>query len=212
MGRLKKGMLGEVSGKVGTIVGSTWKGKGVVRTTPDRKSNKQSDKQLVNQSKFGTGSAFIYTMGNLLDITYRYLAEDKTPRNAALSNLMKNAITGSYPKFLIDFPKVNFSIENGLHNAANASAASTLPGLVSFNWTFEGTDHSSPRDKAMLVAYSESEKEGEYNTAAAQRDDLLGHLKLPEFRGQSVHTWIIFISEDQSKISGTKYTGLVEVV
>ena len=212
MGRLREGMLGQVQGKVGPVVGTTWKGKGVIRAKGVRRNNKQSEKQLVNQAKFGLASAFIYTMGNLVEITYRHLASGKTAKNAALSNLIHNAIIGTYPDFAIDFSKVNFSIQNGLHNVTEASAASTLPGLVSFNWTFEGkTDFASRRDKAMVVAYCDTDKKGEYNTAAAQRDDLLASLKVPHFRGKAVHTWIIFIAEDQSKISGTKYTGLVQV-
>src|SRR5215218_9150048 len=168
MGRLQQGMPGHVRGKVGTVVGTTWKGKGVIRAKPVRRNKKQSEKQLVNQAKFGLGSAFIYTMGNLLEITYRHLAEGRTAKNAAMSNLLQNAITGNYPDFAIDFPKVNFSIENGLHNTSNAAAASTLPGLVSFSWNFDvSTDHAKPWDKVMLVAYCDARKAGTYNSAAA---------------------------------------------
>ena len=213
MARVRQnGMLGSVQGKVGNVVRTRWKDKEVLRAKGVRRSKKLSETQLNNRSKFGLGSTFVCDMGNLFDITYRQLAIGKTARNAALSNLMQNAITGSSPNYAIDYARVNFSVGNGLNNVADAEASSVLPGMVRFSWTdLSRNDKTKFSDKAMLVAYSTSMERGTYNTAAADRDDLVANLKMAHFRGETVHTWIIFISEDQSRISETKYTGLVEI-
>src|SRR6476659_3033145 len=115
MARIQQnGMLGSVQGKVCNVVRTRWKNKEVLRAKGVRRSKKLSETQLNNRSKFGLGSTFVCDMGGLFDITYRQLAIGKTARNAALSNLMQNAITGTSPNYEIDYAKVNFSVGNGL--------------------------------------------------------------------------------------------------
>ena len=53
MGTFEKGVLGGFNGKVGTVVGSTWKGKSVMRSKPpSKRSGPPSAAQLVVQAKF----------------------------------------------------------------------------------------------------------------------------------------------------------------
>lgn len=52
MGRLDKGLLGGYTGKLGTTVGSTWKGINVVRTYQPNVANPRSDKQVAHRSLF----------------------------------------------------------------------------------------------------------------------------------------------------------------
>ncbi len=60
MGTFEKGYLGGFSGKVGTAVGSTWKGLNVLRSRPPRKRKGQpSDLQLQSQAKFGLITNFL---------------------------------------------------------------------------------------------------------------------------------------------------------
>lgn len=52
MGRLDKGLLGGYTGKLGTTVGSTWKGINVVRTYQPNVANPRSDRQVEHRSLF----------------------------------------------------------------------------------------------------------------------------------------------------------------
>lgn len=52
MGRLDKGLLGGYTGKVGTTVGSTWKGINVVRTYQPNVANPRSEKQVSHRNLF----------------------------------------------------------------------------------------------------------------------------------------------------------------
>ena len=62
MGRLDKGLLGGYTGKLGTTVGSTWKGINVVRTYQPNVANPRSDKQVEHRSLFSQVTA----IGSLL--------------------------------------------------------------------------------------------------------------------------------------------------
>lgn len=52
MGIIKKGVLGGFSGKVGNVVGASWKGIDYIRTKPDHVFNPNTPKQQAQRSKF----------------------------------------------------------------------------------------------------------------------------------------------------------------
>lgn len=52
MGLIKKGILDGVSGKVGNVIGASWKGIDYIRTKPDHVKNPNTRKQQAQRSKF----------------------------------------------------------------------------------------------------------------------------------------------------------------
>ena len=52
MARITKGILGGFSGKVGLVVGASWRGQDIIRSTPKPSSKPPSEKQLLQQLKF----------------------------------------------------------------------------------------------------------------------------------------------------------------
>ena len=62
MGTIKQGILGGFSGKVGTVVGSTWKSIHYMRALAVSISNPRTEKQQNQRSKFATTINFVKTM------------------------------------------------------------------------------------------------------------------------------------------------------
>lgn len=52
MARITKGILGGFSGKVGTVVGASWRGQDIIRSMPKPSSRKATGKQMLQQLKF----------------------------------------------------------------------------------------------------------------------------------------------------------------
>lgn len=52
MATLSKGILGGFSGKVGPVVGATWRGMDVIRSRPKSSRRTPSERQLEQQLKF----------------------------------------------------------------------------------------------------------------------------------------------------------------
>ncbi|MDP9040682.1 MAG: DUF6266 family protein [Bacteroidota bacterium] len=52
MGTIVKGILGGFSGKVGTVVGSSWKGLAVMKSVPGPRKGSPTLLQLEQQAKF----------------------------------------------------------------------------------------------------------------------------------------------------------------
>lgn len=58
MGKIKQGILGGFSNKVGTVVGSSWKGIAVMRSMPLSVANPRTTAQVANRSSFAAISRF----------------------------------------------------------------------------------------------------------------------------------------------------------
>jgi len=65
MATFNKGILGAFYGKVGTVIGSTWRGKDVMRSLP-RKSGKQASLlQQMQRDRFALVANFLLPIGTI---------------------------------------------------------------------------------------------------------------------------------------------------
>lgn len=62
-----KGILGNIHGKVGTIIGFMWRGRYYIRSIPHRSKKPESDKQVMCRSKFGIVSTFASKFRNFVN-------------------------------------------------------------------------------------------------------------------------------------------------
>jgi len=207
MGTYEKGILGPVNGTVGPVVGANWRGINYLRSNSKRRSGSFTQPQLEQQAKFGLVVKFTAPLKSLLSVTYRDYAVEKTGANSATANILKNAITGSYPAFSISYPLVLVS-RGDLPNAPGASATAA-PGIINFSWTSnEGIGKASATDKSILVAYCPDLSMAVYTLQGAGRGAEAATLDVSLFKGHKVHTWLAFIGADRNAdVSNSVYTG-----
>jgi hypothetical protein len=150
-------------------------------------------------------------MTGLLSISFRDYAVMKTGINRALSYVLKNVITGTYPAFEINYSLALVS-RGDLPNALGPAVTSGAGSLVTFSWTDNsGVGIAKPTDQCILVAYCPALKQAIYTTAGGLRSALTGELNLLPFSGQPVETWIGFISDDGHNVATSIFTGEVSV-
>lgn len=213
MARISKGILGPVNGLVGTVVGSTWRGIDYVRSKPVRSSSATpSQAQLDQRFKFRLVVNFIQTMGALLDYTFKDYAVKKTGRNSATSYLLKNAITGASPAFTLDYSQVLIS-RGDLPKAAGASATAGIDRSVTFSWANNaGTGKALETDKAIVVVYCPMLDHSIYSVTDATRRTGTTNIDTSAFSGQTVHTWMGFLSANGKEVANSVYTGQLVIV
>jgi predicted transporter len=207
MGTIDKGILGGFSGKVGNVVGGNWKGIDYMRSKASRRNFKPTQRQLEQQLKFGLAIRFAQTFGGLAEISFGNFAVRKTGINSAVSYILKNAITGLYPAFSIDYANVLIS-RGDMPNVLAPSVTVGAGSVVTWKWT----DNSSvgiarANDQALLAAYCPAFNQCIYTTGSASRSALTDSLNLGSFSGQDVHCWIGFISENGENVAGSLYNG-----
>ena len=212
MGKIAQGVLGGFSGKVGNIVGGTWKGIDYMRIKPANVSNPKTQGQLDQRSKFSTVLKFLQPLTDFLKVGFKLYAIKMTQFNSAMSYNLNNAITGTYPNFTIDYTKALVS-RGSLVGAAGAAAASSSASVVEFTWTDNsGSGNALGTDKALLVIYNATKGYAVYDSAGASRATQAQNLTVPsDFSGDSVEAFIGFVSEDGKEVANSVYIGSVTV-
>jgi hypothetical protein len=213
MGIIKQGVLGGFSGKVGTVIGSSWKGLAVMRGLTIAKSGKRTALQLQQQAKFALMIKFLQPLSALLDRTFDSFAVGMTGVNKALSYNIQNAITGVFPALTVDYPMVLLS-RGDLPRAAVAAAASAVAGKLDFTWTDNsGLGKALATDIAFVAVFCEPLGHWIYSQqTGASRGAGTYSLDVPAFSGRPVHTYLGFVSANGRTFSDTVYAGLVNVL
>lgn len=208
MGKISQGVLGGFSGKVGNVVGGSWKGIDYMRIMPANVANPRSPGQVDQRSKFTTVLQFLQPMTDFLKVGFKLYAKNMTQFNNAMSYNLLNAITGVYPNFTIDYRNALLSRGN-LTGPRDANVVSTNPGAVDFDWVDNsGSGNAQATDKAMLVVYNSTKREAVYTTAGEDRSRTAQSLSIPlEYRGDTVYVFMAFISEDGRNVSNSIYLG-----
>lgn len=211
MGTINKGILGGFSGKVGSVIGGTWKGIDYMRSKGNNRNSNPTEKQLSQQLKFALTMRFVQPMAGLLDISFRNFAIMMTGINSAFAYTIKNAITGVYPSFEIDYELALVS-RGDLPNVLAPAVTSGVGSLLTFSWTDNsGVGIAKATDKAILVAYCPTLRQAIYTTDGGLHSDMTGELNLLPFSGLAVETWIGFIAENGRNVATSIFTGEVTV-
>lgn len=207
MGTIKKGILGGFSGTVGTVVGANWRGIDYMRSRTNRRSFTSSQKQIEQQQKFKLISQFQQPINGLLNQTFTSYAVKMTGANSALGYNLRNAVSGTYPDYAVDYSL--FLVSRGdLQNGQNPSATAGGNGLVNFAWTNNaGSGKAQPTDKAILVVCCPELQQFVYTLDGADRSEETASFDVSAFTGKTVQAWIGFTSDTGTSIATSIYMG-----
>jgi hypothetical protein len=208
MGKMNNGILDDFSGTIGKVVGSKWRGVTYMRAKSKKRTGALSDAQLEQQAKFAVAGKFSQSMNDLLTLGFKDQAIKMTGKNYGQSLILRDAITGAYPDFQIDYSKVLLS-KGKLPRIKKPVTAPEANGIIKFTWTNDaGNKLAKANDQAILIAYCPEENETEYAFGPA-RDAGTGTLDLAEFSGKKVHTWLSFMSANGKLLANSVYCGEV---
>lgn len=207
MAQIPNGILGGISGTVGSVVGGSWRGIPYIRSKAPRRTDNPTPAQQAQRAKFALVGRFVYTLSSLLDFSCKAYAIRMTGTNSVVSYLMQHAITGTSPDFTLDFSKVLIS-RGELPGVLDPAVVAAGNGMVRFSWTDNSDSNmASANDRAILVVHCPALQQSLYTTVGAYRRAGTYTLEATAFSGQQVHTWVGFISEDGELAADSIYTG-----
>ena len=154
MGIIKQGILGGFSGKVGSVIGSSWKGISTMRGIAASVANPQTSGQLAQRQKFSLVMGFLQPLAEFLKTGFKSFAVKMTGVNAAMGYNLRHAVQGAYPDCTIDYANALVARGN-LAGSLNQAAAAGAAGTIVFTWD-DNSDEvgASAGDKALLVVYN----------------------------------------------------------
>lgn len=169
MGTIKQGILGGFSGKVGTVIGSSWKGISYMRGRAQNVKNPRTERQMEQRSKFALTLDFLKPITPFVRTGFKAYASKQTAFNAAMSYIVKNAISGTYPNYAINF--TNVLVSRGALETAKEPSAEVSAGFV---------HHQDPhRDQRQRSAHRPDDA---VNLQCQQRRSRVQHGRCSTFR------------------------------
>lgn len=208
MGKISQGILGGVSGKVGNVIGGSWKSINYLRVKPSSVANPRTEGQVNQRTKFTLALEYLQPNKEFLKIGYKAFATKKSEFNAAMSYVLNNAVNGTAPNFTIDYSQALLS-RGSLSTALNPSMDLTTAGQVDFTWGDNSSEgNANATDKAMLLVYNPSKKESVIITNGATRSTGSETVTIPTSYGRdTLEVFMAFVSEDGSQVSNSVYLG-----
>ena len=211
MGTIKQGILGGFSGKVGTVVGSSWKGLSYMRGQAQSVKNPRTAKQMAQRDKFALVLSFIRPIQSFIKVGFKTYAVHQSEFNAAMSYTLKNAIKGTYPSFTIDYAQAMVS-RGSLAKPLNIQKQNN-DNEIAVSWQDNsGTANALDTDFAMIMAYNADKQEAVYDMTSTCRGDEGSSLRYPsDWVGDTVHVYLAFVSEDGTLVSDSEYVGSMTI-
>ena len=208
---MAKVINGLIVGKVGNLVYYIQDGRQCLRSLPIKNNRLPTLKELNCRNNMKLAQDFLGRMLAFLRIGFAEIAGQKKdkPYNQAVSALIKNAITGTYPDRTVD-PALVVVAKGNLRLPVDAGM--TLVGnelVFTWNATLEKAwPHAN--DRVMLLAYEEEDRDCIYNLAGVQRRVGTDRLTVSNsWMGKRIQTYLAFRSESGALCSDSVYTGSV---
>lgn len=202
MARLLTGIEGPFIGKVGTVIGSSWKGIPYIKSKPVKKRKARNKKIHPTQSRFAMAHYWLKPLLLFVREGFKDYSSTVEGFNAAKSHLIKLAIKEKDGEFMIDPSLVQLSFGD-LPLPSHISVTKQKDNTLVFEWDTD-SNGASPYDQVMVLAYDP--KTGKANMLTTGQFRSVGKEEL-NVDGSPYHVYIAFNAHDRSRRSGTVYLG-----
>ena len=212
MGKIKSGILGGFSGKVGAVIGSSWRGIAYMRSMPQSVRNPRTLLQRTYRQRFAVAVNFLKTVNTALQIGWKSCAQKKQSAfNAAMSYTIEKAIVGNYPNFSIDPAKALIS-RGSLPSAFETELGSTGNGVL-LKWTDNsGVGSASASDRVLAAVVNHSRGEAVTVTGGVARETGRQTVVTPlTWTDCDVDCYLGFISQE-GEVSDSVYMGSITII
>lgn len=212
MGKYKNGINGPFSGKVGSVVGSSWHEVDYMRGMPNvPRTKKSTEPQIDQQSVLSVASHFMSSMKNAIQFGFNVGKTGQSFYSSASSYLMKNAIDKTTSPFSIIYSEVLVT-KGEYPGAKNASAVAGGAGEIVFSWKDNtGIGVAKAKDKVVLFIYSSRQNAFYFKYGLAYRSDETVSLNVDVFKGETVQTYISFMERGETEVSSSVFAGEIVI-
>ena len=208
MATLSKGILGGFSGKVGPVVGATWRGMDVIRSRPKSSKRTPSERQLEQQLKFKLAISFLQPIKNIQSRFFGSGSGVKSRVNMAVSYTISTAI-----QMVAGLPELIYNkvlITRGELTSFRNPELTTQPGgVLHLEWEDNSTQgDAAPKDQVSIVCYCAELNNWEIYEGIVMRSDLMADVTLPAYYlGKTMEVYAFLNNEKQTAASTSLYLG-----
>ncbi len=207
MGKIKKGILGGFSGKVGNVVGANWIGIDYMRAMPASVANPKTASQEEVRDGFKTCTRFLlqFGIGNL-NVMFKPFRVHMSPFNAAMKYAYKNCLQGSGLVHTIDY----LQFKPGNDNVMSSLSVTPSAGSVNINYALSVTPSAAEVENIPPQAVILNIDKGECISAIDSLDDYTtsqGQISWADvpaaWSGDDCYLFFFYTNADHTKIYQT---------
>ncbi|WP_313100513.1 DUF6266 family protein [Epilithonimonas sp.] len=208
MATLSKGILGGFSGKVGPVVGATWRGMDVIRSRPKSSRRTPSERQLEQQLKFKLAISFLQPIKSIQSLYFGTGTGVKSRVNMAVSYTISTAI-----QMVAGLPELIYNkvlITRGELTSFRNPVLTTQPGgVLHLEWEDNSTQgDAAPKDQVSIVCYCAELNNWEIYEGIVMRSELMADVTLPAYcLGKTMEVYAFLNNEKQTAASTSLYLG-----
>lgn len=203
MSKIPQGILGGMSGKIGGVVGSSWKGINVLKTKPLSVANPNTAEQIAQRTKFSNSVGFAK---QILSDYIKPLWDRFAGQMSGFNAFIKANITEFEDE--IPLSSGDFVLGQGrmAATAIDSIEANALDQIVTISWTDDaGNGFKLSEDEVFAIAVNETKKQvGKPVTIKSRADGLIDAV-LPETAeaGNVITAYLCFRRVDGTVVSQT---------
>lgn len=205
------GINGNFKGKVGTVIGSSWKGKPYMKSLHSPRTIPPHKEEQRNRNKFGMAHRWLKPeeVKDFVRAGFKGYSPTVEGFLAAKSCLLKNSFTSDGEEMIIDPALAQVSYGN-LPLPANICAVKIAPDEVQITWDALGKNTEGACDQLMILAYDIENGEATSNITGQFRYVGTDTLEIPPAKPErTYHIYAAFVAADRSCQSASVYLGTV---
>lgn len=209
MAKLKPGLFGHPTGRMGNTVFYTLYGQGVCRSIGEQ-NDPSTPKQKARRTRMSLTMEILKPLQKFIKQGFEHKAKGTVcnPFNLATSYNIQHALQGEYPNLSIDYTKIKLS-SGTLPLAKDLKITKTDEGLqVSWDGTHQWAGDQYD-DLVMVALYHPKDKNASIFLNAGKRDQGVCdvHLDQEKWMDEPIEAYLCFKSADGTSVSDSVYLG-----
>jgi hypothetical protein len=206
MGILKQGILGGISGSVGNVTGSSWKGIAVIKAKPLSVANPKTSAQVAQRGKFSNAVAFAKEiLSAVIKPLWDRFAQQKSGFNAFIQENI-DLFASAMPSTPADLVISKGKMEKTVIASVVPSAGSNEVGITWADDSGEGMKLATDVPFAVVVNETTEEIVGYSGEGSVDREDLSVTVSLDSVStGDVLRCYLAFRRADGTVVSNTDY-------
>ena len=209
MAKLRHGILGPLTGKIGPVVAVLRNKKVYIRALPKKSNKPRTEKQIASQEKFKLVHQVIRPLKPYLCEGFKHLVFYKTAMDLAFTLNYHRAVLGTYPDLQVDYSQL--VIAEGRLLPLKDPLMVLAPGnQLKISWAVEWRPYSKYDDQVMLVLYCPalSLADGSIHMGIRFQQECLFTIN-KRMKGHDVHVFVVLIAGNGNEASNSQYLGRV---
>ena len=207
MGKCNQGVFGNWVKRVGNVVGRVVNGQNIYSIYQPNVSNPQTETQKQIRTKFRMLTKLGSMIGGFLAIGLLKSKGDGTWLSRFISVNFANGITGTWPEYELNFPKLILS--QGNVDLPYNPAAQVQGSDINNTWTDNsGIGNAQDNDKVMFVVFNKNKNQSIADTEAAERSTRQASYSLPaSWNGDTVYVYFAMQRVKEGTTSTSMFLG-----